>query len=52
MARKSTSIATRNRYRSIKKVSSEEKYVKWWDEISPSIMPYVLAEDVNITKGF
>ncbi|WP_287954243.1 TldD/PmbA family protein [Acidiplasma sp.] len=41
-----------NILKNIKKVSSEEKYVKWWDEISPSIMPYVLAEDVNITKGF
>jgi PmbA protein len=36
----------------IKDLSSEEKYVKWWDEIHPSIMPYALVENVNISKGF
>lgn len=36
----------------ITKVSEETKNAKWWLEIGPSIMPYVLVEDVNITKSF
>ena len=36
----------------VKELSREEKYVKWWDEIHSSIMPYALVENVNISKGF
>ena len=41
-----------NILQNISEVSKQEKYVKWWDEIHPSIMPYALIENVNITKGF
>ncbi|WMT50891.1 MAG: TldD/PmbA family protein [Ferroplasma sp.] len=36
----------------VRELSREEKYVKWWDEIHASIMPYALVENVNISKGF
>jgi len=31
--------------------SREREKVKWWDEVLPSYLPYVLAEDVNITRS-
>ncbi len=33
-------------------VSRETKNAKWWLEIEPSIMPYALVENVNITRSF
>ncbi len=33
-------------------ISDEEKYVKWWNEINSSIMPSMIARNINITKGF
>lgn len=41
-----------NILKNITEISNEEKYVKWWDEIHPSIMPSVKVENINITKGF
>ena len=41
-----------NILKNVVEVSREEKYVKWWDEIAPSIMPYAMVKNVNITKGF
>lgn len=38
--------------RNISHVSRERKNVRWWEEIFPSIMPYVLARDMNISKAF
>ncbi len=32
-------------------VSRERMWVKWWDEVIPSYLPYVLVEDVNITRS-
>jgi len=32
-------------------VSNETMQVKWWDEVMPSLIPYVLVKDVNITKS-
>ncbi len=31
--------------------SREREKVKWWDEVLPSYLPHVLAEDVNITRS-
>ncbi|AKA48224.1 hypothetical protein IX51_02895 [uncultured archaeon] len=36
----------------VSKVSRETKNTKWWLEIEPSIMPYALVENVNITRSF
>lgn len=36
----------------VTEISSDIKNVKWWEEISPSSMPYVVSENVNISKGF
>lgn len=36
----------------VQSISSEKKMVKWWEEIAPSSMPYVLVDDVNISKAF
>ena len=33
-------------------VSSETKNTKWWEEIQPSIMPYVMVDSVNISRSF
>lgn len=33
-------------------IASDSKSVKWWEEISPSSMPSVLVNNVNISKGF
>ena len=33
----------------IKDISSERKRVKWWEEISPSYLPYVLVDNVEIS---
>lgn len=33
-------------------ISSETKNVKWWEEIGPSSMPYVVSEKIGITKAF
>ena len=41
-----------NILQNVSQVSKQEKYVKWWDEIHPSIIPYALVKNVNITKGF
>jgi PmbA protein len=38
--------------KNISHVSAERKNVRWWEEILPSIMPYVLARDMNISKAF
>ncbi|MEM0151316.1 MAG: TldD/PmbA family protein, partial [Thermoplasmata archaeon] len=38
-------------FSSIKEVSSERIQVKWWDEVMPSLIPYVLVSDVKITKA-
>ncbi len=33
-------------------ISKEVKNVKWWEEISPSTMPSVLVDKVNISRAF
>ncbi len=33
-------------------VSRERKNAKWWLEIDPTIMPYVLVGNVNVTRSF
>jgi PmbA protein len=38
--------------KNISRISRERKNVRWWEEISPSIMPSVLARDMNISKAF
>lgn len=38
--------------KNISHISRERKNVRWWEEISPSIMPSVLARDMNISKAF
>lgn len=38
--------------KNISHVSRERKNVRWWEEIFPSIMPYVLARNMNISKAF
>jgi PmbA protein len=38
-------------FSAIKEVSAERVQVKWWDEVMPSLIPYVLVENVNITKA-
>lgn len=38
--------------KNIVSVSGETKNSKWWLEIEPSIMPYVLVENVNISRSF
>ncbi len=38
--------------KNISHVSRERKNVRWWEEIFPSIMPYVLARDMNISRAF
>lgn len=38
--------------RNITSVSSDTKNVKWWEEISASNMPHVVAENVNISRAF
>lgn len=38
--------------RNISHVSKERKNVRWWEEIFPAIMPYVLARNMNISKAF
>ncbi|MHB1812613.1 MAG: metallopeptidase TldD-related protein [Thermoplasmataceae archaeon] len=38
--------------KNISHISMERKNVRWWEEISPSIMPSVLARDMNISKAF
>lgn len=41
-----------NILKNIRSISRETKHSKWWLEIEPSIMPYVLVDNVNITKSF
>ena len=41
-----------NILKNIKAISRETKRVKWWEEIFASSMPYVLADDVNISRAF
>ncbi len=36
----------------IAEMSRERKRVKWWEEISPSVMPYALVRDVEISRSF
>ncbi len=38
--------------RNISEVSRETKNSKWWLEIEPTIMPYVLVDSVNISRSF
>ncbi len=38
-------------FSSIAEVSKEREKVKWWDEVLPSYLPYVLVNDVNITRS-
>ena len=38
--------------KNISGVSSETKNTKWWEEIQPSIMPYVMVDSVNISRSF
>ncbi len=38
-------------FSAIDELSSERIQVKWWDEVKPSLMPYALVKDVNITKS-
>lgn len=33
-------------------LSAETKNVKWWEEIAPSSMPYVLSEKIGISRSF
>lgn len=33
-------------------ISSEQENVKWWEEIPPSFMPFVLVRDINISRSF
>lgn len=41
-----------NIYKSIEALSTEREMVKWWYEVfTPGIAPYVLVNDVNITKS-
>ncbi len=35
----------------IEEMSKERMWVKWWDEVIPSYLPYVLVEDVRITRS-
>lgn len=35
----------------IEEVSVNREQVKWWDTVMPSILPYVLVKDVNITRA-
>ncbi len=39
-------------FSNIEEVSSETEKVAWWDEVIPSILPYVLVKDVKITKSY
>ena len=41
-----------NILKNIKAVSRETKNAKWWEEIEPSIMPYVTVENVNVSRSF
>lgn len=41
-----------NVLQNVRSLSKETKNVKWWEEIFPSVMPYALVENVNITKAF
>lgn len=41
-----------NILQNVREVSSEAKNCKWWLEIEPSMMPYALIDDVNITRSF
>ncbi len=36
----------------VREISREAKNVKWWEEIAPSSMPYVLVDNVNISRAF
>ncbi|MGC8663188.1 MAG: metallopeptidase TldD-related protein [Thermoplasmata archaeon] len=38
-------------FSNISEVSNETMQVRWWDEVMPSVVPYVLVKDVNITKS-
>jgi len=38
-------------FSNIEEVSAETEKVSWWDEVMPSVIPYVLVKDVNITKS-
>ncbi len=33
-------------------VSKERKRIKWWNEIMPSVLPFVKISDVNISRAF
>ncbi len=41
-----------NILKSIRQTSADTKWVKWWLEISPSEMPYVSLEDIQISRSF
>ncbi len=38
-------------FSSIVDVSREREKVKWWDEVLPSYLPYVMVEGVNVTRS-
>jgi PmbA protein len=41
-----------NILKNVVEVSKETKNTKWWEEIHPSTMPYVLVKNVNISRSF
>ena len=41
-----------NILKSITQISKDTKWVKWWLEISPSEMPFVSLENINISRSF
>lgn len=41
-----------NILKNVSAVSRETKNTKWWLEIEPSIMPYTLVDEVNVTRSF
>ncbi len=38
-------------FSNIVEVSKEREKVKWWDEVLPSYLPYILVDGVNITRS-
>ncbi|WP_075057564.1 TldD/PmbA family protein [Thermogymnomonas acidicola] len=37
--------------RNVIEASSDMRYTRWWEEISASLMPYVLVDGLNISRG-
>ncbi len=38
-------------FSNIVEVSKEREKVKWWDEVLPSYLPYILVDGINITRS-